>query len=124
MAYLFIAHDLSIVRHVRERIAAMYLGKIVEIGGDAIYGNPTHPYTQSLLSALPVPDPTRRGRNRIILRGGLPDPARPPSGCNFRTRCFKAQDRCPRMSRRWSTGSGRSSQCLPLPRPGLPATPV
>lgn len=126
MAYLFIAHDLSIVRHVCERIAVMYLGKIVEIGDrDAIYGNPTHPYTQSLLSALPVPDPTRRGRNRIILRGGLPDPARPPSGCNFRTRCFKAQDRCaeeePALVDRF--GHGHPSACF-YADPALPAAPV
>ncbi|MBW3547597.1 MAG: ABC transporter ATP-binding protein [Actinobacteria bacterium] len=123
IAYLFIAHDLSIVRHVCERVAVMYMGKIVEIGDrDAIYRNPTHPYTQSLLSAIPVPDPARRERNRIVLRGGLPDPARPPSGCNFRTRCFKAQERCaeeePALVDRF--GHGHPSACL-YADPAVPA---
>jgi oligopeptide transport system ATP-binding protein len=112
LTYLFISHDLSVVRHMSDRVAVMYLGKIVELAGcDDLYENPLHPYTQALLSAIPVPDPSVR-KKRMILSGDVPSPLDPPSGCAFHPRCPFRFDICGRVEPPLeSRGSGRFAAC-------------
>lgn len=113
LTYLFISHDLSVVRHISDRVAVLYLGKLVEVGGkDDFFAQPLHPYSQALVSAIPVPDPDI-GQKRVILTGDVPSPINPPSGCIFSTRCPKAMERCrieePKMK---DVGNGHEVACF------------
>ncbi|MCH7588712.1 MAG: ATP-binding cassette domain-containing protein [Chloroflexi bacterium] len=112
LTYLFISHDLSVVRHISDRIAVMYLGQIVELASsDAIFNSPQHPYTQALISSTPVPDPDS-GRERIILEGNVPSPANPPAGCRFHTRCPYVMDICRRQEpKAHAVGEGHWAAC-------------
>ena len=95
LSYLFIAHDLAVVKHISDRIAIMYLGRLMEVGGaDEVYAHPKHPYTRALIAAIPEPDPSRRGQDKVVLEGDVPSPIDPPSGCVFHTRCPHAEPRC------------------------------
>jgi oligopeptide/dipeptide ABC transporter ATP-binding protein len=115
IAYLFISHDLSVVRHLSDRVAVMYLGKLMEIAGrDSVYEKPMHPYTQALLSAVPIPDPRVEAQRKVtVLEGEVPSPINPPSGCVFHPRCFRAFEPCPRVVPLLNdAGDGHHVACL------------
>jgi oligopeptide transport system ATP-binding protein len=113
LTYLFISHDLSMVRHIADRVAVMYLGHVVELADtDSLFEDPKHPYTQALHSAVPVPDPKiEMSRERVILTGDIPSPANPPSGCVFHTRCPIAEDRCACEAPEWRQVDGHWVAC-------------
>ena len=118
LTYLFIAHDLAVVRHVCDRIAVLYLGKIMEVGpAAALFSRPLHPYTRTLISAAPVPDPrVERTRRHVPMKGEPPSALNPPSGCRFRTRCPIAEERCARRGAATAGSRRRPARRLPLPR--------
>ena len=131
LAYIFIAHDLAVVKHIASHIAVMYLGRIVELAPkDALFAAPRHPYTQALLSAIPLPEPPQpgAGRQRILLAGDVPSPANPPAGCHFHTRCRHARERCSQLSPPLKPDGAHAVACHFWPEieapPALPAAPV